>query len=402
MPHTSDLPEIPGLPRGAAEITTENRGAVRQWIISAGLPSAYVRALTLRDLSTIYNDTTGAALRDHAQLSGGGQAQPTARPAGDLLSGIPTPPPSAPTPPSAQTDVASAIAAALAPIMAGMRPATAGLTADDVRAIVADTVQGMARTVVEVRTPTETRKIERLHHAQTADLLAWLAVGEHVWLAGPPGSGKSTAAEVAAEALGLPFYCTGAISSEHRLLGFTTATGATVRTPFREAFEHGGLFLWDEIDASSPNALVMFNQALANRVCAFPDGVIRAHDNFVAVAGANTYGTGATAEFVGRLRQDAATIDRFVRIYWDYDRDMERTIADGLAGADGVAWARKVWKYRDAAQRLGIRAVFSPRTIIRGCKALAAGKIPASALTETLLHAGLDDATTAKLAAEAA
>ena len=46
--------------------------------------------------------------------------------------------------------------------------------------------------------------------------------------------------------------------------GFIDAQGRIVNTEFRKAYEHGGLFLFDEIDASFPQAILAFNAALAN------------------------------------------------------------------------------------------------------------------------------------------
>lgn len=57
-PTTAELP-----PRGTAVVTSENRADIRRALCALGLPSAYVRALSLHDLARIYNDTTDAALR---------------------------------------------------------------------------------------------------------------------------------------------------------------------------------------------------------------------------------------------------------------------------------------------------------------------------------------------------
>lgn len=107
-------------------------------------------------------------------------------------------------------------------------------------------------------------------HRKAKDLITILDCGENVYLYGPAGSGKTTGAAQAAKALGLEFYFTGKLSDEYGLLGFKNATGETVRTPFREAYEHGGLFLFDEYDGSNPNAVVAMNAALANKICSFP------------------------------------------------------------------------------------------------------------------------------------
>jgi len=51
------------------------------------------------------------------------------------------------------------------------------------------------------------------------------------------------------------------------------AQGKLVRTVYRDSYENGGVFLWDEMDASSPNAMLAFNAGLANGHQDFPDAV---------------------------------------------------------------------------------------------------------------------------------
>ena len=54
-----------------------------------------------------------------------------------------------------------------------------------------------------------------------------------------------------AKALGRTFYFTGAVDNVFKLNGYMDANGNYVRTSFREAYEWGGVFLFDEIDAST-------------------------------------------------------------------------------------------------------------------------------------------------------
>lgn len=215
-----------------------------------------------------------------------------------------------------------------------------------------------------------------LQHARFADLLRLASVRGanghrlNVWLAGPAGTGKTTAAENVAKALGLKFYFNGAIDSEHKLLGFTNAQGKIVSRPFREAYEKGGVYLFDEVDGSLPAALLAFNAALANGHCDFPDGAAKRHPDCIIIAAANTYGSGATPEYVGRMKQDAAMLDRFVFLDWPVDESLETAIADGLGQRE---WARDVQTWRARAQAHGLRVVISPRATYHGAAMLAAG-----------------------------
>jgi hypothetical protein len=198
-------------------------------------------------------------------------------------------------------------------------------------------------------------------------LLQVLSQKLNVWLTGPAGSGKTTAAHNCAKALNLPFAFCGAQSNEYGLLGFTTATGTTVRTPFREVYENGGVFLFDEIDASSASAVLAFNAALANGVCNFPDKMVERHVDFICIAAANTFGLGATSDYVGRTKMDGAFLDRFAFISWDIDEQMETSICGN------ESWSKRVQYLRANAKRNGIKVIISPRASVYGAKLLASG-----------------------------
>ena len=253
---------------------------------------------------------------------------------------------------------------------------------------------------VEVVEPTKVTHDCGTQHFHFSRLLNYLLAGRNVWLAGPAGTGKTTAAENAAVAMGkvlgvdMPFYFNGAIDSEHKLLGFTDAQGRVVSRPFREAFVNGGLYLFDEVDASMPSALLAFNAALSNSRCDFPDGCLPKHPNFRAIAAANTWGFGATHDYVGRCKIDEAFRDRFVGLAWPVDTALERKIA--LAGiedkAQGEKWIDYVQRVRGAAEKNGIRTVISPRASINGCALLHQG-VRWSEAAEACVRKGLPQDT---------
>ena len=138
-------------------------------------------------------------------------------------------------------------------------------------------------------------------HFQFEKLSKYVQTKNNIFLVGSAGSGKTTAARNIAKALNIKFYFTGAINSEYKLTGFIDAQGRIVNTEFRKAYEHGGLFLFDEIDASFPQAILAFNAALANDFMDFPDKKVPKHKNFYCIAAANTFGTGADRQYVGRI-----------------------------------------------------------------------------------------------------
>lgn len=228
-------------------------------------------------------------------------------------------------------------------------------------------------------------------HRSLPDILTAVVAGTSPFLVGPAGSGKTTLAEQIADALKLKFYMAARVTSEYKLVGFIDANGKTVRTQFREAFEHGGVFLFDEVDASDPDALTAFNAALANGLGDFPDGMVRRHKDFVAIAAGNTFGRGADRQYVGRNQLDAATLDRFQTFEIDYDEQLELTLA---GNAD---WTKYVQRVRKAIEIEKVRHVVSPRASISGAKLLAAG-MDAAKVAEACVWKGMDATTKTRLA----
>ena len=234
-------------------------------------------------------------------------------------------------------------------------------------------------------------------HARTKDVMQNIRVGNLVFLVGPAGSGKTHMAQDVAKRLEKPFYFTGSVHQKHELLGFIDAMGKLTRTPFREAYEHGGMFLFDEYDASSPHAITPFNAALSNGQCAFPDHIVDQHSDFIAIAAGNTYGTGANRQYVGRFQQDAASLDRFVFIEIDYDKELEERLAhEAFVGQGGMPskkglvnkWVNDVRKIRRAINEMGLRHIVSPRASIMGSKLLAIG-VSDTFMNESLIYKGM-------------
>ena len=237
-------------------------------------------------------------------------------------------------------------------------------------------VLALAETVrpIEIKSNGKTKKLKGVQHAQFENLLKLVGAGQATLLVGPAGTGKSHAAETVADALSLSFHAisVGSQTSKSDLAGYMTATGEYVRTQFREAYENGGLFLLDEADAGNSNVLILLNAALSNGKMAFPDGMVNAHPDFRMVATANTYGNGASRQYVGRNQLDAATLDRFATLDWNIDDRIEAALA-GTSEA-GKKWLRVVRAVRTKVlDELELRVVISPRATQRGALALEAG-----------------------------
>lgn len=224
---------------------------------------------------------------------------------------------------------------------------------------------------------------EALRHYQFESILkratAKTMTGQrlNVFLVGGAGVGKTTACQQVAEVLNLPFYFNGAIDSAYKLSGFINAQGQVVYTPFRKAYETGGVYLFDEMDASLPSATLAFNAALAGDIADFPDGTVKRHADFYCFAAGNTFGHGADRIFVGRNQQDGAFMDRFVKFHMTVDEKMEFL----LAGND--SWVRRVQQVRRAVDKLKMRVIVSPRASYYGAAILRAGATVAEAEAET-------------------
>jgi len=294
-----------------------------------------------------------------------------------------------PAAPAAPAPAAPVVAGDDAQQLAGLISRLAGSSVDagQVRDIVRAELASMdtpTRQVitVEYKAPDAVKQFDQAHPA-LADIIIWLDQGEPVMLVGPAGSGKTTLGMQAAEAKGVPFYFTGAVQGDYKLNGYMDANGNYVRTTFREAYEHGGVFLFDEIDASHPSAIVAFNAALANGHHDFPDGMVKRHPDFHCIAAANTYGRGADRVYSGRNQLDGASLDRFSVIEVGYNTDLEFAL-----GRDNPAWVEYVHQVRSAIDKTATRHVVGTRAIIKGIKGLAAG-LPRDKVEDAVIWKGL-------------
>lgn len=213
-----------------------------------------------------------------------------------------------------------------------------------------------------------------LTHENMPWLLETMALRLSPLMVGTPGTGKSHAAKQAAEVLGLTFdsMSVGLQTSKADILGYMHAGGDYVPSLFRHAYENGGVFLMDEIDAGNPNVLVIINAALSNKVSGFPDGMVERHKDFIFVGAANTYGLGQDRQYVGRNQLDAATLDRFAYVDWPIDEALEYALI--YPYENGPRWIKVVRAIRHYIYSNKIQMVVSPRMSIKGAALLDAGQ----------------------------
>lgn len=208
-------------------------------------------------------------------------------------------------------------------------------------------------------------EMKGVQHDQFENVLKFVANNEPVYLVGPAGSGKNVICKQVAEALGLDFYFTNAVTQEYKLTGFTDANGHFHETSFYKAFKNGGLFMLDEMDASIPEVLIILNAAIANRYFDFPApiGYVQAHPNFRVIAAGNTLGHGADIKYVGRNQIDGASLDRFGYLEIDYSEAIENNVAGG--DKELVKFCRA---FRKSASKAGLDVIVSYRAIGRLAK----------------------------------
>ena len=224
-------------------------------------------------------------------------------------------------------------------------------------------------------------------HSKHSTILTCIKADIPVYLVGEAGTGKNFTLQSIAEELNLQFYFTNSVQQEFKITGFIDAGGTYHETEFYKAFTNGGLFFLDEIDASIPEVLVLLNAAIANRYFEFPTGRVEAHPDFRVVAAGNTCGSGADELYTGRLVLDSATLDRFVVIEFDYDRNIELHLAEGNEAL--VNFVRSMRKF---AKENGVRATFSYRCIISVTK-LEKARIDIKTILQIAVFKGLDKDT---------
>jgi AAA domain (dynein-related subfamily) len=156
--------------------------------------------------------------------------------------------------------------------------------------------------------------LDGTYHEMFGYALLLAEARQPIMAVGPAGTGKSHLAKQLAEFLELSYQETPMTPGASRgdLLGRHTI-GGFIPSAFTEIYGGGGVFNFEEIDASDPSMLIVLNNALAqNALYNSANGEeYEKHSDFVPFATANTFGLGANREYTGRERLDAATIDRW-------------------------------------------------------------------------------------------
>lgn len=208
-------------------------------------------------------------------------------------------------------------------------------------------------------------EMQGIQHDQFETVLKFVSNNEPVFLTGQAGSGKNVLCKQVAQALGLKFHFSNAVTQEYKITGFTDAMGVYHESEFYKAFKNGGMFMLDEMDASIPEVLIILNSAIANKYFDFPApiGYMEAHPDFRVVAAGNTFGQGADMQYVGRNQLDMASLDRFAMVEIDYSHAIEMSVSNG-----NIELVQFADDFRKSAIKAGVSMIVSYRAIGRIAK----------------------------------
>jgi len=250
-----------------------------------------------------------------------------------------------------------------------------------------------------------------MNHKNFDELISNLAIRQDTYIYGPTGTGKSRAISDAAKQLGLPFFkkLVGSQMTESSLLGYMDGHGKYVEGITHKPFTEGGVFLMDELDNGNPNTNLVLN-GLCDGELAFPCGMRYRHKDFVVVGTANTTGHGATLEYCGRNRIDAALTNRLVFVSWPLDEELELAIAleelkrfpnGELKNKTVEVLLKDIKKLRQAVKELKVpNVIISPRTTLQAVRKLAVGRSELEILQRVLLK-GVDVELSKKILVQA-
>ena len=338
-------------------LTDAQRQTLRNTLLTNGIKS---RGLTVEQMLTKAVDA--------------GLELPTPTPA--PLTPAPTeqPPMTTPTNPTSTEQALAALMATLTPASqpAIDEAAIVALIKANTDQTISYTIKERGEVVAEIKQP----------HKAFKRALDLATVNVPVYLVGPAGTGKSTLARQVSESLGRQFYSSAKLSSEFQLVGYRDAAGNYSPTAFYEAFTKGGVFFFDELDASHPDAVVALNDAIASREFTFPCDTTptKAHKDFYILAAGNTMTRGADRQYTARKPLDAASVDRFAFLEVNYDNALEVRFSmaeykalGGVEDEEARDLIQQVQSYRASAKKAGIAHPITPRASLMAVSMLTLG-----------------------------
>lgn len=244
-------------------------------------------------------------------------------------------------------------------------------------------------------------RIERIDVDNTLDMvkLTWfdrlstdITLGRTIAIRGPAGNGKSTGAKYVLEKKGYNVYhmdCTDSSTVDQIVGGIVPVPDGKggISMEFKEGLfarafrDPKGAVLLDEFDSLDPRIAMCLQSALirnsggnnTRKVSAsdHPEGFLKSKGDCPVIVTMNTYGNGATREYVGRNAMDAASMDRFDTIL-DTSYEAEKEIIGSKFGEENAkkysGEIDKIVKWADAVRTKisdkSMRIVLSTRRLI--------------------------------------
>lgn len=216
-------------------------------------------------------------------------------------------------------------------------------------------------------------------------------LGRTIAVRGPAGNGKSTGVKTVLEAMGYNIYhmdCTDSTTAE-QLIGGLYPEGDG-QGGINMVFKHGiftkafedpkGAVQLDEFDALDPRVAMTLQSALhraslgKRRFVSSPDhpqGGVHAVGDCPIIVTMNTWGNGATREYVGRNAIDAASMDRFDTVLdttYTHEKKIVRSAGYSDTTADWVV--SKAIEIRKKIENKNLRIVFSTRRVLNIAEAV--------------------------------
>ena len=184
---------------------------------------------------------------------------------------------------------------------------------------------------------------------------------KNIWLCGPAGSGKSVMTRQIANELDIPYLCIscGVGTSSTEFIGYKYPTRES--TKFAEYYSKPSIILLDEFTALDPAVAQICNAALANDEIETTTGTVYRDPNCIIIATSNTFGSGASRQYVANNQLDASTIDRFVGgiIEVSYSE-----LYESKYDTEVVSYVNKL---RNIIKTYDFRRIASTRMIQAGC-----------------------------------
>lgn len=273
------------------------------------------------------------------------------------------------------------------------------------------------------------KSLSKRPHVAFMKILCLVRAGLIPLMVGPAGSGKTTIAEMIAEALELPYYgqsCTFGMSKSEIIGGpQPLGEGGAMRyvsSPImqgwageRNTLDNGiltvvkddsmaGVCHLDEVDGADANTTMVTNSMLANnkimiggRAVSHLDIMVHKHPRSIVTMAGNTFGTGMDMVYQGRGALDGAFLDRGYTVMVNYDPFIEAAIGNmpdpdiplwQHARPPSIAEWQDLWKWcmkvRERVEKDGIKKVWGTRAITKA-RAARFGGIPTLEVKRDLL-----------------